>query len=314
MDSSLTHCPQCGAEIKKSRDGSSPARCAYCGTHLPQPANAAPPRPAPVERPTPAPAAADAAPLPPEYSRLKRPKPSGPREAVGCILLFGLMWTLFSAIFPVVGIGIFVNEQRDYNRLSQEGVTVRGTITALEIDDSGDSTSYYVSYQFTASLNGDPTQVNARESVSSSFYNDLETGQKIDVLYAASDPNLSALKAEFGPPNVWFSLIFVGMGSWFVLIGLGMMYSGVKTMSELNRLRFLGRQVQAIVFDRWQDRDSEGDVTYFVAYAFKVGPSQQIVTAAEQNSKLYQKYRIGDIVTVRYVPSQPTICQVSSQT
>ncbi|MFZ6026818.1 MAG: DUF3592 domain-containing protein [Chloroflexota bacterium] len=309
MNQPLTHCPQCGAAIKKTLSGS-PERCTHCGSFLPRQEKTTPPRPTPAQVQTLTPTPAAASPLPPEYSRLPRPKPTGLRESVGCILIFGLIWTLFSAIFPVVGVGVFISEQAKYNQLSREGVTAKGMITELDIDNSGDSTSYYVSYQFTASINGDPTQVQARESVSSSLYNDLETGQKIDVLYAASDPNLSTLKAEFAPPNLLFSLFFVGFGGLFVLFGLGMMYGGVKAMRELNQLRSSGRQVQGIIFDRWQDTDSDGDPTYFVAYAFKVGPAQQIVTAAEQNKKLHQKYQIGDSVTVRYVPSQPTICQV----
>ena len=308
MNMSPTTCPQCGSEIKKTYDG--PARCTSCGSLLPQPEQAAPPRPKPAQAQVSTPTPASASPLPPEYSRLPRPKPSGPREAMGCMLLFSLFWTLFSAIFVVVGTGLFINEQVRYNRLLQEGVTVKGTVTDLEIDDSGDSTSYYVHYQFTASINGDPTQVKARASVSSSLYDDLETSQKIDVLYASSDPNISTLKAEFGSPDLILPLVFVGMGGLFVLIGLGMMYGSVKAMIELNQLRSQGRQVQGIIFDRWQDKDSEGDSTYFVAYAFKVGPAQQIVTAAEQNSRLHKKYRISDSVTVRYVPSKPTICQV----
>ncbi len=99
-----------------------------------------------------------------------------------------------------------------------------------------------------------------------------------------------------------------GLGGLFVLIGLGMLYGGLKAQGHLQELRSQGRQARAFIFDRWQDKDSDGDPTYFVAFAFTVG--QQIITHAEQNSKLFQKYRIGDTVTVRYIPNQPTICQV----
>ena len=42
--------------------------------------------------------------LPAEYRQLKRPKPSAPLANSGCSLVFGLFWTLFSAIFVVAGV------------------------------------------------------------------------------------------------------------------------------------------------------------------------------------------------------------------
>jgi len=310
MDQPVSTCPQCGAAIKPLPGGASPARCASCGASLPRSDQAAWLRPPSARTPVASPAPAAAALLPPEYSRLPRPKPSSPRGGLGCLIIFGLGWTLFSIVFVIMGAGSYLNAQNRYHRLSQEGLTVPGVVTGLEIDDSGDSTSYYVSYQFTAAIEGDSTQVKARDSISSELYDRLEKGQAIDVLYAASDPNLSVVKPNFHPPDLILPVVFTGMGGLFVLIGLGIIYVGGKAVSELSELRSRGRQVQGIIFDRWQDKDSDGDPTYFVAYAFKVGAQQQIMTHAEQNTKLFHKCRIGDTVAVRYVPDRPTICQV----
>ena len=66
-----------------------------------------------------------------------------------------------------------------------------------------------------------------------------------------------------------------------LLIGLAMMYGAFKAQIQLRELRAQGRQTQGFVFDHWKDKDSDGDLTYFVAFAFKV--NFQIITRAEQN-------------------------------
>jgi hypothetical protein len=222
-------------------------------------------------------------------------------------MIFGLFWTLFSAIFVVAGIWFYISGYMQYNRLVQEGVPAWAVITKLEIDNSDDSTSYYVYYQFRAKANGDVSRFDDHDSVSSSLYNSLKTGQQIEILYAASDPTTTVIKSELKAPNVLFSLAFSGMGGVFVLIGLAMLYGGIKAQGHLRQLRSQGRQARAFLFDRWRDTDSDGDPTYFVAFAFTV--DLHIITHAEQNKILYDKYQIGDWLAVRYLPGTPSICQ-----
>lgn len=286
-------CPYCGAAVRPNSGSDRPC-CVFCGAPLPVV------KQAPITQP-------DSL---SEYRHLPRPKPQSPRQAMGCLLFFGIIWTLFSAVFAIIGVGTFLNEQNRYRRLLQEGVTVSAGITKLEIDDSGDSTSYFVYYRFTAPVKGAPLTIDAHTSVSSSIYYTLKTGQAIDILYVASDPNISTLKAAFGPPQPLLSLAFAGMGGLFFLFGLGMVYGSIKAIVEWFDLRTHGHMTQAVIFERWQDTDSDGDATYFVAYAFRAGPQRQMITHAEQNHKLYKHYQIGDRVPVRYLPDEPTICQV----
>jgi hypothetical protein len=81
-------------------------------------------------------------------------------------------------------------------------------------------------------------------------------------------------------------------------------------------LRFHGRQTQAIIFDRWQEKDSEGDSVFYIAYAFKVSElqgRQRIITRAEQNRILYPKLSIGDTLVIRYLADNPSICKIQSK-
>jgi DNA-directed RNA polymerase subunit RPC12/RpoP len=310
MNQSRGTCLQCGAELKGAPDPYGIVRCEYCGASNrvddPRRETARPAQPPQFARPVAVSSTTNG--LPPEYARLQRPKPTAPLGSSGCMAIFGLIWTLFSSIFVVAGVGFFFNEQNMYTRLLKEGLPATATITQLEVDDSGDSTSYLVYYQFRAPVNGDLSRFEDHESVSSSFYSSLTVEQQIEILYAASDPSLSAIKAEFGPPSIWFSLVFVGMGGLFVLIGLGLLYGAVRDLYHLNLLHSQGQPARAYVFDRWTDRDSDNDTTYFVAYAFKT-PDGRMISRAEQDKNLYQLHQIGEWIEVRYLTDNPSICQ-----
>jgi hypothetical protein len=307
LKSSIPTCPHCGAENRGNVGSDGRLYCEYCDAVLPiesttgkirQLVQSAFSEPASTNAPTQS--------LPPEFRRLNRPKVSPSLESSGCGLVFGLFWTLFSAVFVIIGLGFTISSQQEYNRLVQEGISALAEITELEINDSSDSTSYYVHYQYRARVQGDLARFEDYDSVSVSFYRSLQIGQEIEILYAESDPKVTAIKSEFKPPSL-FSLVFSGMSGLFLLIGLAMMYGAFKAQMQLRELRAQGRQVQGFVFDRWKDKDSDGDPTYFVAFAFKV--DFEIITRAEQNKTLYDKCQIGDSLIVRHLPDDPQICQ-----
>ncbi|MFZ5881918.1 MAG: DUF3592 domain-containing protein [Chloroflexota bacterium] len=253
-----------------------------------------------------------------EWGGLKRPKVQQPLGNSGFMLVlelvFALVWTLFSAIFPVVGVGFYINETNDYRQLSQEGVIVPGIVLEMQIDESSDPTSYDVDYQFTAPVNGDSTRFADSESVSAGYFNTLQVGQQIQVRYAASNPQLSVLEAEFGPPSLVLPIVFGGIGGLFVLIGLVILVSSISGIFYINALRLRGQQTKGIIFDRWQDTDSDGDTTCFVAYCFHADTpkGEQLITRAEQNRDLYQRCEIGNSVIVRYLPGNPRVCHMRS--
>lgn len=301
MSISLETCPNCGVRLP---DGT--LRCDYCGSSIQTIQEKS------AEEPQLPPSVGEKSQIPLELMGLKRPKVQQPLVSSGCMLVFALFWTLLSAIFPVVGVGFYINETNDYRQLSREGVIVPGVVLEMRIEESSDSISYEVDYQFTAPVNGDPTRFGDSESVSASYFDRLRVGQKIQVRYAASNPELSALEPVFGPPSIVLPLVFGGMGGLFVLIGLAMLVSGISGIFYVNALRLRGQQTQAIIFDRWQDTDSDGDTTYYVAYSFHADTpkGQRLIARAEQNRDLYKQYEIGDSVIVRYLPGNPHICHV----
>jgi hypothetical protein len=300
---SISTCPRCGAQFS-SPPGS---LCDYCGAE-------------PAAKSALATSSILAAPvivepvssLPPELAGLKRPKATGMSSLNSLVtLLFAIPWMLcISLSFLVLGFH-FLNSLITYVRLSYEGVTVRGTVSKLEVEDSGDSASYDVYYRFSVPVNGDLIPFEDKDSVSESVYSKLETGGSVEVIYAESDPETSAVRLNWAPPDFWaplfiFTLEFIGLafGGWLLSIG-------IKAGKNNLNLHSKGQETPAIIFDRWEESGSDSSF-YYVAYAYRVpGFGKQIFTNAEQSSDAYQKLKIGDTVSVRYLPADPKIVKLT---
>ncbi|MFZ6028871.1 MAG: DUF3592 domain-containing protein [Chloroflexota bacterium] len=253
--------------------------------------------------------------LPPEYQNLKRPKPNAPlsRSRAVFSLIFGLAEVAFTLGFFLLSARVILDAYETYNRLTGEGVTAKGVVTHLNVDDSDDSNTYRVGYRFSVLRNGDPTNIEGHDYVSHAYYTAREIGQAIEVRYVPADPALNAIQAELAPPSAILPVALALGAALFLSIGLGTLFYAIRTMQHLKRLHTEGRQAEATVFARWQSKDSDGDLTYFVAYAYHAAskPGQrQLVTRSEENSTLYQQYQIGDRLTVRYLPQKPSVCQV----
>lgn len=301
-------CPRCRAGIREND-----TRCLYCGAAiLLSQTNPNPQVISPAAAPPPLPTQDH---LPPELAHLQAPRPSQPLEASGCMLFFFLVWTLFSALFLVLGVGTYIRDNSAYHRLSSEGITTAAAITNLDFDSGDDPIRYYVYYQFQASIQGDTAPFQGSDEVSSTLFSRLEVGQTIEVLYWRADPSLSAVKAELRPPSMTLLLGLGGIGGLFTLIGLVMISSSIMGIVNTSRLRLGGQVARGIVFKKWTDTDSDGDTMYYVAYAFKAemrGKEVQHISRAEPNKILYDNVPVGGGLMVRYLPDNPHICRVDT--
>ncbi len=243
--------------------------------------------------------------LPIEYSGLKRPKPQLTLKNPVQILMIGLLISLIS-LSPVY---ILIK----YWRLCHEDETSVAVIEQIKMNDRGLTCN--VAYTFKApSNNGGLIDYHYSGSVSYNLCQSLTIGQNINILYVRSNPNYSVIMSEFAPPLG--IMIFVGAfgTSGILLIGFSL-----NDLSNLRKLRKSGQQAQAILFDHWRSLDifaSRGDrlvCLYFVAYAFKVPTRQglRIITSAEKNKVVYENCRIGDTLTVSYLPEKPSkVCRL----
>ncbi len=118
---------------------------------------------------------------------------------------------------------------------------------------------------------------------------------------------------EGKPPDPLFMVLYFGIAGLFIVITLWLVYRAIIARGNLRLLRSAGRQTQAVIFDRWEENDPDGDQAYYVAYAFKVPKAfgeQQVMTRAVRNHRLYVQCHIGDALTIRYLADKPSICQV----
>jgi hypothetical protein len=68
---------------------------------------------------------------------------------------------------------------------------------------------------------------------------------------------------------------------------------------------------EAIVIDRWEEHRHEEASCYWIAYTYTLidqDGSEQTLTLREDNQSAYKRLKVGDPVSVRYLPNNPQTC------
>lgn len=125
-----------------------------------------------------------------------------------------------------------------------------------------------------------------------------------------------------GISNLILSLAFFiwlelppGLSSFLFPVGGGILFFlGVRDWQRLKALKTRGQLVQGVIFDRWViGRVRTIFPSYNVAYYFDLpggSPDGMRVIRAENNRQVYQAFRVGDPVQVRYLPDKPQVYRV----
>ena len=155
------------------------------------------------------------------YKENKRRPPS---KGMGCGFILALLWTIFSLAILTLSVFDTFKDYANYNLLVREGVLTTGVVTEKYYEHTrskrGFDSWYHVTYEYTALVNGSPASLESRMTVSRSRYSKYEVGQEIEVLYAASNPEISATKAGFGAPSIFSILFFPTLATWLAYLGL----------------------------------------------------------------------------------------------
>lgn len=311
-NSLLTNCPACGAVLPQPP----PDRCPYCSTSLRQsryktasPSSSVkteeiqwePAKPRPAEDLTPLAAAR------------QRPRPK-PAHNPGCGgIALGTFFTLFASIFIVVGIMTYMRDRQEYTLLQAEGQKTQARITDRDYESDDDGETYYVTFTYKVRVNGDLQNFTERVSVTNSLYNALPEGAQTTVIYAPSDPSIVRLEAGFNPPSVLLPIFFTLIPLIFIAVGIWMIAGGIESMSDERSLKRRGQDALATVTEIWDETDSEGDRTTYIAYTFQAQDrhgSSQTVDCAEKYTPALRGARVGKQLMVRYLPDNPRIARL----
>lgn len=225
------------------------------------------------------------------------------------MLILCAAWTLgsfFILFFCTVSIG---PSWYRYLRLWQGGALVEGRVIQRQ---QGEPWLFFI-YEFEARLPGEAASLFTGQQV---VHDDqprlIEAGESVNVRYLPNDPDLSALEPYFGPPGK-APLVIVVIGTVFALGGLAMLPRRWRVWAERRRLFTDGRLVSAKIVNRWRTVDEQDRSLYCLAYEFEAtlpDGRSRLITAAENNRLAYESLRLGQMVTVRYLPEQPERCRL----
>lgn len=318
-NSPTTVCPHCGAALPASlMEGAELVRCANCQREVRLGGGSLPDKPESAVPPAPngnsSTAAANRAIVASaggltfaDLQGLSRPSvhPSG--GVLRKQMTLALIWTLLSFILVAVGFGVYLRQQRDYNLLLNQGVMTTGVIADLDVDHKNDQTTYTIRYRFTAQIKEAPVEFEKHIVVSASQYASIGIGQKVEVVYLPSNPEVSTLKTELRPPDSLFPAAVGGIGLLLMAVGAKQLGNSMGALRALRKVERLGLAAQAVIYDKWSETSLSGSPLYLVAFAYEVptprGPLR--ITRAEVNPKAYRELGLGERVQVKYLPNDP---------
>ncbi|HNT75068.1 MAG TPA: DUF3592 domain-containing protein [Anaerolineae bacterium] len=216
--------------------------------------------------------------------------------ALGC----GVAMALLGLV--LVGGGWFWQQYliREMRLLQNEGVVATAVVAAQRISESDDSETYYVTFAFTAVANDQRVDVRREVSVPESFYERVEYGSQIEVVYARSDPRIVKIRAMYTPGKVayWPLILLGGLGAlclFFAWLLFG-------TYRNARRLDEEGLTTSVVLVDCFEHSDSDS-TSYYVAYELPGGgPIRHTV-----EKKIYDRLSAGQTFRLAYLPDNPKI-------
>lgn len=182
---------------------------------------------------------------------------------MGCGLLF---------MVPFMLVGIFVlgmafNDFQHYNTLSERGAVGQGEVTDKHISEGDDSDSYYIAYRFSH----ETTAYTAEDDVDKRFYENVEQGQTVEVLYDPRNPTLSALQGYNENPSgilifgiVWNAIVFPA--------GFLVVWQSMRSKQLARRGTVINGQLITIK----GAKDSDDDYILSIEYSFHAPDTQKL--------------------------------------
>lgn len=221
-----------------------------------------------------------------------RVQPAGP--AIGSLLLVII---LALATLGAFGAGLYYQARnvQEAGQLKRTGISTTATVVQKKTEEAEKELMYFITYAFTTEQGAFEREVGVFQPT----YQAVEEGGPIEVIYAAGDPTISRIVAEYKPGSVgWAPLIF---GGFSTLVLAAMTYWLYTRYHQAARLDREGVVAQVRILDTYELKDDEG-TDYYVAY--QVPGGGRITHTIPK--RVYRRYHAGDTISLTYLPDNPT--------
>jgi hypothetical protein len=210
----------------------------------------------------------------------------------GCLALFFCFFAAIGLVFTLLVISDIISTLR----LSLSGAVGQAVIVDTEIDDSGDSTSYVLVYEYRVA-----GQVyTQRDTVDRNRYVSTDIGDSVEILYLPTQPTDSRLGSE-RPVFRWLWLVIVLTGGFAVGGGMAVRHYWRLARKE-QQAAARGARIDGRVISAQQEKDSDGDLWITIEYEI-TSPTSGAPLRETQKAPLAKDRalpRVGSRVAVLY--------------
>ena len=225
----------------------------------------------------------------------------------------GIISIVFSLIWSFVWIFFFVGSIYEYPKAIQnhrcfvnDGVEVDGKIIQRHAPGGG---AYDVKYRY--SFMGDMFE-GWQRGVPYGFYK--LRNQSVKVLLCSKEPSISVLPKFDSEPSVGSFIGVLLITIFLTSLGILCLFTFLRDRMRRNQLDKAGQNVDGRIVGRWINKSPFEGRRYCISYQFIVMCETRTrqVNKIEFNQNIYRKFSVADAIVVRYVPRNPTICEVLS--
>lgn len=185
--------------------------------------------------------------------------------------------------------------------LRTSGTQTQANVISRRYVEGEDEDNYYITYAYQApSLNGNGMQsFTYEQEVNKKRYQSVEKGGNITIIYAATEPSTSKIAGTGSSFRPFFlTLLLAGL---VILFWVGIEIRKYLRAVNLNRK---GKLIRGKLLDAWIE-DKTDEVGFYIAY--QIG---NIQVAQEVTWDEYENLPVGEPLTVRYLPDDPTCSKV----
>jgi hypothetical protein len=210
--------------------------------------------------------------------QIARPPANTGRVAIGC-------FTIFLIPFVLAGLGMLaftVYTWSTWFSFSFNAQPATAVVTAKEIDDDGEDTSYSIEYRY--STPNDRT-FNGRASVSRDRYSQMGEGQQIAIEYLSNSQSSSRLADENHIGMPLFITAFSVIWNGFIGLVFTAMIAGAW---RAHRLRSQGQLRPAEIISYKAELDSDDDLMVTLEYRL-ISPDGRVILGKDRGTRNLRK-------------------------